>query len=557
MPKLTPTMVLFPPGAETGVASLDWATGVIRIFMRHEEWARLIGADPASLGDELSGYESITHEAAHRLQLITTGFAYEMSCEWFWAVAAVARDCADLDAAYARRAEYSLAIQPLLESLFRQGPDRVSPISIMEGAAFYSQITSHRKIRGPNDGYLGIGPRQFGEILNSEAPGEAYRIAYDVACEHLGEEAFDKFPHVASLALFTREPETVFVPLLEEFQSGASRLDHFANHRMGISFLKQEYGDLFIGDADEVAATGQSHPLLDQDREKVRQLAAEGKFHPVTVLARGEVYSTELAVALQGPTMFRPAEEGLEEVAPMLWAGRDQTESPANPLIEPGTIRMLAAMSQLLLQDSNPMPDREAESRFTVYSGAAPGIITWRFAAADRTEGVVENLAATLDRVALDSDKARSMRGAVAIVFPAGEFPGSEAPLLDVEVQEFLRLLFRRIPYLLYYMIDDPNNSVFWECIAAFAPDAISMNASGQLEAAWEPRMTRIIGTLMKNAMAFAASQGQSGSVVLDKLRRLPPQAQYDVAKYLMSLCQLLCCNAWPRPGSCNAIRES
>ena len=90
---LMPTDVLFPRGGEIGkVADTDWATGAIRIFARHQEWADLISSDPAGFSDdELVFYEAVTHEAAHRLQLVSTGFAYDLSRQWFYAVAAAAR----------------------------------------------------------------------------------------------------------------------------------------------------------------------------------------------------------------------------------------------------------------------------------------------------------------------------------------------------------------------------------------------------------------------------------------------------------------------------------
>ncbi|MGH3190295.1 MAG: hypothetical protein ACRDPY_27715 [Streptosporangiaceae bacterium] len=525
-----------PIGGEIGkVADTDWATGAIRIFARHREWADLISSDPAGFSDdELVFYEAVTHEATHRLQLVSTGFAYDLSREWFYAVAAAARDCADLDAVNASRARYLPLVQPLLDSLLRAGEHGITPLSIMEGAAFYAEITSHRKIRGPGGVLVEVGPRSFDDILNEEAPSEFYRIAYDVAVQYLAEEAFDKFPHIANLALYTSEPEVVFIPLLEKFGREASRMDDDRNHEMGIAFLKEDYESIFLGSADDVMSADFPHPVLDTLVKTIRDLRRTGAFDPVTIMAHGQVTSDELAAALQGPMLFLPEGTGQDRIAPMVWPGHDLADPRDNPLLDPAVIRMLAATSQLLLQDTQPLPDRHPRNRSTLLYGASAGIHMWRFTAQDRTPQTIERIGNTLNRLENDPHAAKSLRGSVAVVFPESEFPGSAAPLLDPGVQAFLRKLFIRVPYLLYYLIDDPFNSAIMECVAAFAPDALSLGSDGELRAEWRPELTKVLGTLMRNAMAFAAAQGQPGLVVMEKLRRLPPQAQSDVATYLL-----------------------
>jgi len=535
---LMPTDVLFPADADTGqVADTDWATGAIRIFTRYQEWAGLISSDPAGFGDDdLLLYEAVTHEATHRLQLTSTGFAYDLSRRWFYAVASAARDCTDLDAVNTSRARYLPLIQPLLDSLLRIGECGITPLSIIEGAAFYAEITSHRKMRRAGGQISDVGPRSFDDILNEEAPSESYRIAYDIAVQYLAEEAFDKFPHVANLALFTREPERVFVPLLEKFGHDASRMGIDRNHEMGVTFLKEEYEPIFLGSADAVMSADLPHPILDPIVKSIGDLYRAGVFDPVTILARGQVTSDELAAALQGPILFLPDDTGPNRTAPMIWPGRNPEYPGENPLLDPPVIRLLAATSQLLLQDTDPLPDRHPRTRLSIHSGASQGIHMWRFAAQDRTQQTIERVGKTLDRIEHDTATAKSLRGSVAIVFPESEFPGSAAPLLDPGVQDFLRKLFRRVPYLLYYLMDDPNNSSIMECVAAFAAEALSIGPNGELRAEWTPELTKIVGMLIRNAMAFAAAQGQSGLVVMEKLRRLPPQAQSDVATYLLRL---------------------
>ena len=534
---LMPTDVLFPPlppGYDYDqFADTDWATGLIRVFASHAEWARLISSDPAGFDEEeLLTYEALTHEMTHRLQLLTTGFGYELSRQWFYIVASAARDCPDLDAVNAAREKYLPPIQQILNSLTRTGEHGISPLGIMEGLAFYAQVTSHRKVWGPGGKHADIDPASFDDILNEEAPSEVYRIAYDVAVQYLAEEAFDKFPHVANLALFTSEPETVFVPLLEEFRRGASRMGIDRNHEMGIAFLRREYGHIFLGAADEIS--GLLHPVLDPVIGTLAELREAGTFHPLTLLARSQVTSDDVAKAIYGPLLFTPDSTGPDRIAPMIWPGRDPSEASENPLLDPPVMRMLAATSQLLLQDTDPLPDQDAGNRLTIHSGVSAGIHMWRFAARDRTAETVERIGNLLDRLEDNSAKARSLRGSVAIVFPAGEFPGTTAPLLDAGVQDFIRLLFVRVPYLLYYLIDEPGNTSILECMAAFAPKTLSISPQGELKAEWTPESAKIIATLLRNAMAFAAMQGQPGTVVIEKLGRLPPQAQLDVISFLM-----------------------
>lgn len=158
----------------------------------------------------------------------------------------------------------------------------------------------------------------------------------------------------------------------------------------------------------------------------------------------------------------------------------------------------------------------------------------WRFAARDRTPQTAEKIGKILDQIENNPAKARSLRGSVAIVFPESEFPGTAAPLLDPGVQDFLRLLFMRVPYLLYYLIDEPGNTSIIECVAAFAPRTLSIGPDGKLKAEWTPELAKLIATLIGNAMAFAATQGQPGTVVVEKIGRLPPQARLDVITNLM-----------------------
>src|SRR5450759_1675647 len=252
--------------------------------MPYEDSETLLCADPQTLTqDDLYQLEAMTHEATHLLQLCTLGYAYDIACRLMELVFYATREHKTLDAIYDHHGDYTARVSAVLDTLHREGQNGVTPLMILEGAAFLAQKVSH---------YDRLGPEEYARILDREAPSG----------EYLGADAFYLFPHVATLSLYTARPERAFPVLLEAFASEASRLDIEANHNLGLRVLEQRFAaDMLLGSASQRLVAGQQHPLLRRVIALLDDMAEREHLRPVALAARGRLADDHMAKQFPGP----------------------------------------------------------------------------------------------------------------------------------------------------------------------------------------------------------------------------------------------------------------
>jgi hypothetical protein len=507
---LWPSQVLYPADAEAGdlVADVDWATGLIRMHVPLAEWQRVLALEPTELGgDDLYLLETITHEHVHVLQLITTGYLYELSLDCLKQCVAALDEHRDLDGIYAHRGEYRLPLEVITMPLGEPGAEGVRTIDILEGAAMLTQKRVH---------WPGLGPEMYERVLDAEAADAAYRNAYDAAVDILGGDAFDQFTHIASLSLMTTEPQTVFVPLARAFRDGASRVDVDHNHRLGIEFLRRSYPELQLGSATDLMVQGEIHPILRALVAGFNKRALDGELKPILMMAAPYRMNDALAELLASPALFPPisGEDRPCMYAPTTWFER----TDGDPVLQPPHLHLLAAVSRLLLMDIEPAPPQQARRREAREAfERAVELRLWEFAPEERTDATLDNFGEQMSLLAKRKIDARMLRGTCFIVYP-DERPDS--PILDPEVRRFLRGLYERVPHLLYFLADVPEGDALTQCAAAHAPDAaVVPRGDGTWGVAVDMRMIPMLLQRIQAAAIFARHMGDDPRVLLGLFR--------------------------------------
>ena len=528
---LWPTDVLYPLDEKSNwpVADLDWATGLTRYFFDIETFDSLTDSNRSVYNkEERYILEAITHETVHLLQLTLTGYGYRFSSNMIRIVVSAAHDFESLDAINKNRIQYAKRAERLISGMRRQGPEGVSALAIMESAAFLAQKLDHYK----------FGPQSYEKMLTDEAPSGEYRIAYDVAAEHLGPDATEHFPHVASLALATTQPEEAFIPLLNAFRSRASRTDIFHNHALGMRLLKADFSKSLLGTAADQVRLGNDHPVLAKIVGALSNLEQRGVLEKRVLMARGRPYNTEIATVLQWLSVFAPSAT-TEGRAPLRLPSDWDGFTDDDPSLQAQTLKYLFAVSQVIQQDImdiEPAPLREpgtspGSRQMDIPLVIRLGVITQE----NRTIETAERISELLDMVGRDARQVRSLRGTMAITFPDEEFPGS-SPLISQEVQDFLREVFLRSPYMLYYLSDNPSASAMFEVIAAFFPNHITPQRDGSFKLGLSAELLKGVTQMILNAAAYAAGHGDSPRSVLGHLSIFPEEIGEAIRKAVLDI---------------------
>ncbi|TCC40841.1 hypothetical protein [Kribbella speibonae] len=514
-----PRHILYPPDWKQAgvVAHTDWATGCIRWFVSHDEWdaVHLQSQDGAVDLSPRQWFmlEAHAHELAHVLQITTTGFAYDLSCRLFSIVESAASKWADLERIYENRHEYADVLRSTLEVLDRPGPEGITPRAIVESLAFVQQ---------KNFCYHDLTLDEMLQFLDTEVEDSDYRSAFDLAVTYLGANALRHFVHVANLSLYTTEPETVFVALLEEFAARASNLNSQSNHRIGTEFLGRHFPGMILGTAESQINAGLIHPALARN-------AADLANHSRLVIGDyARMYAADLngeTVDLLRTTMYFPAtDEGRTPIRP----------SRSDVRFEDGDLSMSAlryynAVSEILVWDLEP-PESAPESAPSPTPGtqasefgAAPELILVTLSRENLTSRTEQNVVCELfGELGSDPRLARAYRGMVTLQF--GD-PNWQPDLMDGDVQVCLRYFFDRFPHLLYFLLKneevaDHPLSFVW---AAYASDAQVRLSDGQgIGVRMNDGVLAVALRAVGAAADFAAQQGESRSTMLVHLEGLP-----------------------------------
>jgi hypothetical protein len=510
---LTSAEVLYPPVDPLlqPVADLDWTTGMIRMFMSSSEWMELLKTDSSELeGEQRYLLEAITHEATHVMQLVVTGYAYEFARSMAKVVAMAVNVHQTLAELLENTAEFTPVLTALFADLRLENEDGISPLALMESAAFYAQKFTHYRELTP-EGYLAM--------LDAEAPAGEYRIAYDFAADALGGDAFGYFVHIVNLSLCAERPAQAFPILVDLFKRSASRSDVQANHDKAWRLLREKFGDAEIASGAELHAAGRVHPILARTIEAYGKLVADGEMEAVTLFC-APVINANLAGPLLGPVMF-PPDASSRGTVPM-WVPPTWLESYGdNELLNPQQMRFLCAASQVIQQGLDPLEPAPIlhrvtpapEERLDFTAGLRP-IETPR---EHRTPETARNLARMIGDLTADPLAARALRGRLALTFPSSEFPGDDSPLADPGVQRFLRECFDLAPPLFYFLADAPGLGALLTAVAAYAPDSLEFSTQG-IGARPDDEVFATVVKVLRPAAEAARGFGQPPSIVLGHL---------------------------------------
>jgi hypothetical protein len=338
---LLPQLLLSP-----GVAAyLDWSTGILRINSSFEEWDELSSRTqdgtrvPQNLSSrELTLIETVTHETAHFLQIVTTGFLYSLSAKLYLKVAEWVADATkdsphdtqaslqalattDIPAHFARDAK------AILSSLDTLGPREITVRSIVESGALLTQKRTH---------LIDLTAERYIEVLDSSSPSKEYRHAYDVAFEYLGLAAFDLFPLIVFFSLCTARPEQVFSGLCQEtarrYSSYGSspKVIHMSHFAEALSGLSAET----IGTAAEAAVSLPEHPVYTEIVRRLNQLHAEGKISLDRYMITPHDVQNELILHSLRPMVFNRTSEKNWPIAlpPDLWPNVPEEDRSAHAM---------------------------------------------------------------------------------------------------------------------------------------------------------------------------------------------------------------------------------
>jgi hypothetical protein len=507
---LMPTDVLYPEGRGDArlIGDVDWATGIVRMHVPYDEWRRLAsGPAAAHTETERQVLEALSHEYTHVLQFATTGYAYELSRTCLQQVVAAFHELGTLHGVYEQRERFTALLEPAHRKLEARGPDGISALDLLEGQAFAMQKLMHWK---------DLGPRAFEQMLNDEAPAAIYRAAYDVAVAKLREDALTHFVHVTNLALMTTEPQTVFVPLLDEIARKGSRSDTDHNQAICMQLLNAEFADLLLGHALERIAAGHRHPVLEGIALVIDDRAGED-MSPIAIYARPHRL-TQLWPLVVGPTMFPPDPSQPRSVmhVPQHWLDRQDAQS-----IDPKYLQLFAAGSALLLMDLAPPPYELPQPRDVQAQYDMPVTLrNWTFRLEDLTDTVADNFARSMRDLAQDAASTRMVRGTAVISFDVDEH--ADSPYADPLIRGFVRRLYEQVPHLLYFLTEAPDQPALLGCAAAHAPDdAVTTSGDVITVRLNSMEVTRALMSRFQAAAIFAIRIGDDPRMLLGHLRGL------------------------------------
>jgi len=264
-------------------AYLEWSTGILRINATQEAWRRLFerGGDADLPPDEQELLETVTHEMFHVVQIINTGYLYQLVTqlqveidEWLRSCNPPAEDD-DVVRAFLTMPvppELSESVRGWIAELDTPGAEAITTRAIVESSAFLVQkrIFDHHFT---HDAYL--------KTLDDSCPSPDYRHPYDVAARYLGNATVDAYPLVACLALCTLKPAEVLAPLCEE-ASRQQLISHSSGNTAmdidGLIGLSRHFPS-FVGTAAQLSEMlPLAHPVYARGVAVFKELAGTNQY---------------------------------------------------------------------------------------------------------------------------------------------------------------------------------------------------------------------------------------------------------------------------------------
>lgn len=209
---------LLPRGC---LGEFDFISGLLYVHCKNAEYKALVAKRSKAQGRwnaELSQRERLIvetsmHEYFHYLQVLSCGYLFETVAALSDALTGTLNRFKQDGSDDARLAGFGRIARNILRSLrHRDEGSSLSPIDIIEGAAYYFQARSLEQV-SDHDGML--------KAVALPGLPEEYARAYEYASARLERDTFDKFLSLAAYALLFAEPVAVFEAFVNRAATGS------------------------------------------------------------------------------------------------------------------------------------------------------------------------------------------------------------------------------------------------------------------------------------------------------------------------------------------------
>jgi hypothetical protein len=291
-----------------GIAGyLDWSTGILRVNAPYDVWERISTAsDLNKLKDwERDVVETVTHETIHFLQITTTGYLYSFAIELLQLIKACisfpVKDFSQIPSvAPPQQAE---RIRNHLTCLDLEGVHSITVRSIVECQALLGQLRTH---------WRGLTHQGFLQRVHEAHVPKEYRLAYLAATHYLGENAFEGYPFVSSMALCTRDPVASFDVICRAVRTRALPAKPREALQGYLELLNDLHGNRELeltGTAREIINDLPEHPVYTPMVVRLNEMCEEKHISMLDYMAAPHEVSEPIAVAVARPTVFNADHE--------------------------------------------------------------------------------------------------------------------------------------------------------------------------------------------------------------------------------------------------------
>ena len=502
---------------------MDWPTGVQFIDADLEgsgQWPAVM-QDGSERSRQLM--HTVSHETLHFLQLATMGFMYRWVCEHHRLLAAClsplrAEIAAWLDDADPRKL---LAIEGRIDParrdtlgrhlarLDQRGPNRISVRHLLEAHALVAEQKIH---------WQGLDAAKLTPLLDHEAAGPEYRLAYDLTRTRLGERcAFRNFLLIASLALCAEDPPLAFDELLDALARRPTPEvddDDAADTDQVVQAANQAVS-AFIGTSASVlqADDRMRHPIYTRALAAINAACDRG-WRAIDFFGDPHCNLASIADAAIRPTVFRPTgDDRFPVIVP-----KGMSDDQATDLL------LLAVLASRV----NPAAPRDAgaaeDARFAWLAEVGSRPVALEVQPAQLHTGDFGGLAA-LDPGAVPAAMRRDLCrwwGRCALVFDIDD-PG---PVwLRADVRRFIARLAAAQPAFAVYLDPTPQADMFVVWFGALAdPQALPGHALDLMH----PSVVDRVMAAVQAIVTLADGLGLSARPAVQRLLTPYPRAQVE-----------------------------
>jgi hypothetical protein len=293
----------------SGTIAVNFSSGGYKRAMQHS------GPDRATElpADDRHFVETCLHEYFHYLQLLGSGFLFEISRALFGRILEVSNGVKEITDETIR--EFAKVTEPIFAKLLNPGGESgLTALDLIEGSAFLFGARMAGRATDP-EGLL--------EKLESPDLEHEYRSAYLYTHEHLGDDAYKSLIYLTGIALIHERP----VPVYESLVAGIGRvgMSHAGDIIKGVM---TEFADSQIGGALEVWQDGGA-PKLEWYSSQLKAMNE----HPIGVVPIFFELEQEVVEIVGSPTLIATDVNSTESPVQLLMAvmSADLSASPTLP----------------------------------------------------------------------------------------------------------------------------------------------------------------------------------------------------------------------------------